>query len=80
MAAELEMKDQIRESVDDIRPYLQSHNGDVEFVSFEDGIVNVKLQGACHGCAGATMTLKNGIQRILQEQFGEDNVKSVEAV
>ncbi len=80
MAAELEMKDQIREAVDDIRPYLQSHNGDVEFVSFEDGIVNVKLQGACHGCAGATMTLKNGIQRILQEQFGEDNVKSVEAV
>jgi len=80
MAAELEMKDQIKEAVDDIRPYLQSHNGDVEFVSFEDGIVNVKLQGACHGCAGATMTLKNGIQRILQEQFGEDNVKSVEAV
>ena len=80
MAAEMEMKDQIREAVDDIRPYLQSHNGDVEFVSFEDGIVNVKLQGACHGCAGATMTLKNGIQRILQEQFGEDNVKSVEAV
>ena len=80
MAAELEMKDQIREAVYDIRPYLQSHNGDVEFVSFEDGIVNVKLQGACHGCAGATMTLKNGIQRILQEQFGEDNVKSVEAV
>jgi len=80
MAAEMEMKDQIKEAVDDIRPYLQSHNGDVEFVSFEDGIVNVKLQGACHGCAGATMTLKNGIQRILQEQFGEDNVKSVEAV
>ena len=80
MAAELEMKDQIREAVDDIRPYLQSHNGDVEFVSYEDGIVNVRLQGACHGCAGATMTLKNGIQRILQEQFGEDQVKSVEAV
>jgi len=80
MAAAMEMKDQIKEAVDDIRPYLQSHNGDVEFVSFEDGIVNVRLQGACHGCAGATMTLKNGIQRILQEQFGEDNVKSVEAV
>ncbi len=80
MAAEMEMKDQIKEAVDDIRPYLQSHNGDVEFVSFEDGIVNVRLQGACHGCAGATMTLKNGIQRILQEQFGEENVKSVEAV
>ena len=80
MAEELTMKEKIQEAIDDIRPYLQSHNGDVEFVSFEDGIVNVRLQGACHGCAGATMTLKNGIQRILQEEFGEENVKSVEAV
>lgn len=80
MAEELTMKEQIQEAIDDIRPYLQSHNGDVEFVSYDEGIVNVRLQGACHGCAGATMTLKNGIQRVLQEQFGEDNVKSVEAV
>ena len=80
MAAELTMKEQIMEAIDDIRPYLQSHNGDLEFVSYEDGVVNVKLQGACHRCAGATMTLKNGIQRILQEEFGEENVKSVEAV
>ena len=77
MAAELTMKEQIMEAIDDIRPYLQSHNGDLEFVSYEDGVVNVKLQGACDG---ATMTLKNGIQRILQEEFGEENVKSVEAV
>ena len=80
MAEELTMKEKIQEAIDDIRPYLQSHNGDLEFVSYEDGVVNVKLQGACHGCAGATMTLKNGIQRILQEEFGEENVKSVEAV
>lgn len=73
------MKDKIKEAIEDIRPYLQSHGGDVEFVSYEDGVVNVKLQGACHGCAGAQMTLKNGIQRVLQEQFPDD-VKSVESV
>ena len=80
MAEEKNLIEQIQEAIDDIRPYLQSHNGDVEFVSYEEGIVNVRLQGACHGCAGATMTLKNGIQQVLQEAFGEDNVKSVEAV
>lgn len=73
------MKDKIKEAIEDIRPYLQSHGGDVEFVSYEDGIVNVRLQGACSGCAGAKMTLKNGIQRVLQEQFPDD-VKSVESV
>ena len=73
------MKDQIKDAIEEIRPYLQSHGGDVEFVSFEDGVVSVKLQGACHGCAGAQLTLKNGIQRILQEQFPDD-VKSVESV
>jgi len=76
---ERKMQDRIKEAIEEIRPYLQSHGGDVEFISFVEGVVNVKLQGACHGCAGAQATLKNGIQRILQEQFPED-VKSVESV
>lgn len=73
------MTDKIKAAVEEIRPFLQSHGGDVEFVSFEDGVVNVRLQGACQGCSGARMTLKNGIQRVLQEQFPDD-VKSVESV
>ncbi len=73
------MTDKIKAAIEEIRPFLQSHGGDVEFVSFEDGIVNVRLQGACHGCAGAQQTLKLGIQRVLQEQFPDD-VKSVESV
>lgn len=73
------MDEKIKEAIEEIRPYLQGHGGDVEFVSFVDGIVNVKLQGACHGCAGAQLTLKNGIQKVLQEIFPDD-VKSVESV
>lgn len=73
------MTDKIKAAIEEIRPFLQSHGGDVEFISYEDGVVNVKLQGACQGCAGAQMTLKNGIQRVLQEQFPDD-VKSVESV
>lgn len=73
------MDEKIKEAIEEIRPYLQGHGGDVEFVSFIDGIVNVKLQGACHGCAGAQLTLKNGIQKVLQEIFPDD-VKSVESV
>ena len=73
------MDEKIKEAIEEIRPYLQGHGGDVEFVSFVDGLVNVKLQGACHGCAGAQLTLKNGIQKVLQEIFPDD-VKSVESV
>ena len=76
---ERQMEEQIKEAIENIRPYLQSHGGDVEFVSFDqDGVVKVRLQGACHACAGAQMTIKNGVQRILQEAFPE--VTSVEAV
>lgn len=73
------MEDKIRDAIENIRPYLQNHGGDVEFVSFDaDGVVKVKLQGACQGCAGAQMTIKSGVQRVLQEAFPE--VTSVEAV
>ena len=74
-----EISEKGERQMENIRPYLQSHGGDVEFVSFDqDGVVKVRLQGACHGCAGAQMTIKNGVQRILQEAFPE--VTSVEAV
>ena len=64
---------------DDIRPLLQGHGGDIEFVSVEeDNSVKVKLQGACSGCPGAKMTLKNGVEKILQEKLPQ--VKEVIAV
>jgi Fe-S cluster biogenesis protein NfuA len=65
--------------IDSIRPNLQSHGGDVEFVATENGkTVKVRLQGACSGCPGAKMTLKMGIERLLKEKIPQ--VKEVIAV
>jgi len=62
-----------------IRPNLQSDGGDVELVDVtEEGIVRVRLQGACHGCPMAAMTLQMGIERILRNEIPE--VKGVENV
>lgn len=51
-----------------VRPYLQRDGGDVEFVNVEDGIVYIKLIGACVGCASIDLTLKEGIEAILLEE------------
>ena len=60
----------------EIRPAVAMDGGDVEFVSYADGIVQVRLMGACAGCPSATMTLKMGIERRLKEAFPE--IQSVE--
>ena len=72
------MKEQVVKVLGKIRPMLQADGGDVELVDVEDGVVKVRLQGACAGCPGAQMTLKMGIERQLREEIPE--VKSVEAV
>jgi Fe-S cluster biogenesis protein NfuA len=72
-------EDKVKNVIDTIRPNLQSHGGDVEFVAAEnDKIVKVRLQGACSGCPGARMTLKMGIERLLKEKVPQ--VKEVIAV
>ena len=72
------MENEIKQLLEKVRPLLQRDGGDVEFVSYEDGIVKVKLQGACSGCPGAQMTLKMVIEKMLKEQFSE--VKEVVGV
>ncbi len=70
------MKEQVQQAIDKIRPMLQADGGDVELVDFQDGIVKVRLKGACAGCPMSQMTLRNGIERILKQQL-PDIVKSV---
>lgn len=71
------MKEKVKEVLNKIRPSLQADGGDVELVDVtEDGVVKVKLQGACAGCPMSQMTLKNGIERLLKEEIPE--VKRVE--
>ncbi|MCG8483549.1 MAG: NifU family protein [Clostridia bacterium] len=72
------MEDKIKQALEKVRPFLQRDGGDVEFVDYEDGIVKVRLQGACSGCPGAQMTLKAVIEKILKEEFSE--VKEVVGV
>lgn len=71
------MKEKVQAAIEKIRPMLQADGGDVELVSVEDGIVKVKLKGACAGCPMSQMTLKNGIERALKQQIPE--VKAVES-
>lgn len=69
----------IRKGIDEIRPQLQADGGDVEFVSFEKGIVKVKLQGHCAGCPMSAMTLKQGIENYLKKKIPEvDKVENVQ--
>ena len=72
------MKEKVEEVIQTIRPRLQADGGDIELVGVEDGVVKVRLQGACQGCPGAAMTLKLGVERILREKVPE--VKAVESV
>ncbi|NLV91623.1 MAG: NifU family protein [Firmicutes bacterium] len=73
------MKEKVVDILDRIRPSLQADGGDVELVNVsDDGIVQVRLVGACAGCPMSQITLKNGIERILKEHVPE--VVSVEAV
>ncbi|MEN8686818.1 MAG: NifU family protein [Desulfuromonadales bacterium] len=64
------MKEQVQEVLELIRPALQADGGDVELVDVtDDGIVSVRLTGACGSCPMSTMTLKMGIERTLVEKI-----------
>jgi Fe-S cluster biogenesis protein NfuA len=71
------MRKQVEEVLKKVRPMLQADGGDVELVDVqEDGIVKVRLKGACAGCPMSQMTLRNGIERLLKKEI--PGVKAVE--
>jgi len=72
------MRDKVEAALAQIRPALQADGGDVELVDVTEGVVKLRLKGACAGCPMSTMTLKNGIERVLKQQVPE--VKEVVAV
>jgi Fe-S cluster biogenesis protein NfuA len=71
------MREKVEEAIEKIRPMLQADGGDVELVDVKEGVVTVRLQGACAGCPMSQMTLKNGIEKILKKEIPE--VVSVES-
>jgi Fe-S cluster biogenesis protein NfuA len=75
---EVKMKEKVEAALAKVRPMLLADGGDVQLVGVKDGVVKLRLTGACGGCPMATMTLKGGIERVLKEQVPE--VKEVVAV
>lgn len=69
---------QVEEVLNKLRPFIQSDGGDVELVDIDEGIVKVRLLGACGSCPASTITLKAGIERALVEEV--DGIREVEQV
>ncbi|MBW1912205.1 MAG: NifU family protein [Deltaproteobacteria bacterium] len=73
------LKEKVEAALDKVRPALQADGGDVQLIDVdEDGVVKVKLQGACAGCPMSQMTLKMGIEKVLKQNVPE--VERVESV
>ena len=72
------MEEQVKKSIEGIRPILQRDGGDIEFISVEDGLVKVRLKGACGTCPMSQMTLKAVVEETLKKEV--PGVTSVESV
>ena len=72
------MLQEIEKAIGEIRPSLQADGGDIELVDVQEGVVKVRLKGACAGCPMSQMTLTNFVEQKLKERV--PGVKKVEAV
>ena len=72
------MREQVEEAINKVRPALQADGGDVELVEVKDGVVQVRLVGACNGCPMATVTLRDGIEKFIMAEVPE--VKQIVSV
>jgi Fe-S cluster biogenesis protein NfuA len=75
---EYSMKEKVEKVLDKVRPSLMADGGNVELVDVEDGVVKVRLTGACSGCPMSQMTLKMGIERVIKQEIPE--IKEVVAI
>lgn len=64
---ELDIKNRVDDIINKIKPYIQRDGGDIEVTKIEDGIVYVRMFGACEGCFALDVTLKQGVERLLLE-------------
>lgn len=67
------MRRQIKKCIDnEINPMIESHGGQIDLVDYVDKNVYIEMSGGCQGCAASTATLRDGVERVLRETFGED--------
>jgi len=74
----IDLATRVGTALDDVRPYLQSHGGDVELVGIDDDVMRVRMEGSCHGCPSSSMTLKLAIEEAVHKRAPE--IERVEAV
>lgn len=67
----VQIEERIKEVIDNLRPYLISDGGNIDFVKYEDNIVYVKLKGACANCSLVDLTLSDGIECVLKDEIPE---------
>ena len=72
------IENKVKKALEEIKPKIQADGGDIELVRIENGVVKVRLKGACVGCPMSALTLKQGVERLIKQKIPE--VKSVEAV
>ena len=72
------IRNQVEKILEELRPRLQADGGDLEFLGVDQGVVKVKLKGACAGCPMSTMTIKMGVEQYLKKKIPE--IVRVEAV
>ena len=77
-ADDIKSRERIQGAIDEIRPYIAQHAGDIEFVRFDKGTVYVKLLGTCTHCPLSQLTLKAGVEELLKERV--EGVERVEAI
>ncbi len=72
------IENKVKETLKEIKPRIQADGGDIELVGIENGIVKVRLKGACVGCPMSALTLKQGVESFIRKKIPQ--IKSVEAV
>ena len=72
------MKEKVEKALEKIRPSLQADGGDIQLIDVTDGVVKVRLTGACGGCPMSQMTLKQGVEKLLLKEV--PGLKEVQAV
>ena len=75
---EFAIKDKVEKALIELRPQLQADGGDIELIEVNNGIVRVKMKGACNGCPMSSMTLKWGVEQFLKKRIPE--VSKVESI
>jgi len=65
------VRDRVEKALEELRPQLQADGGDIELLGVENGIVKVRMKGACAGCPMSTMTLQWGVEKFLKKKIPE---------